>query len=259
MDRAGRRARHVFLAAAAVIIVTGCSAGHVEPEPHAGTSRASDPSPLSDTQRRAMADGLRSELPCAEADTWFDDMSFWDAMRGFDCFDPAGTSFVRVYRHAPSVPQVLQDWNGTLGSDRALAFGAHWFVIGPRAVIEDVRRPTREPRTTASRTPTALTSAEDYLTTCVRYGASEGERFVRDPDGHDPDDEQYAVLFPGVTKTIHSAVRALGPERIEEHIDDDRWLAALSSTGPAIKGACREAARAAQSAGRSTGGPDARR
>lgn len=214
--------------------------------------RADDsPAPTTRTERglpadtmRSMAEELRSSAGCDNADQLFDDLSFWDAMQGFDCSSPRGPWFVRVYAHARSVAQTLEEWDGTFGPERTVVRGKHWYVIGPPPVVRAVEAPPLEPALTGDLPRPAPPSAEeDYLTTCTRYVASESERHIDHPRRRSPSAEQYEALFPGVTRAVHAAVDELHPERIRSVRDRDRWIAALSPVGPRMKDQCRKAYR----------------
>lgn len=224
--------------------MSGCSTTPAPPKREVSRTATPDAHPLAEAERIRIADELRSDLPCRDEDVWYDDMAFWDAMNGFDCFDPAGASFIRVYEHADSVAQVLQDWDGTLGTDRSVAFGSHWFVIGPRSAMPNLRSPRGAPQLESVSAAHPMTPTQDYLTTCIRFGAAEAQRFVRDPEGRVPDRKQYSTLFPAVTRAVHRAVGDLDPAGVTAVPDAERLLAALSAAGPSIKQACVGAAEA---------------
>jgi hypothetical protein len=193
---------------------------------------------------QAAAQTLRLSAPCDDSDELKADLAFWDAMRGFDCFDQPGPVFIRVYAHAASVPQTLEDWDGTFTAERAVARGRNWYVIGPPAVVDAVHAPADMPRiATDAGHPQPLTAEQDYLTTCMRFVASEGQRYVRHPHKRSGSAEQYERLFPGVTGSIHSAVDDLGRSYILDIENRDRRVAALSSIGPRVSAACEKAYR----------------
>lgn len=191
---------------------------------------------------QAIADQLRRSVPCRDADALRDDLAFWDAMRGFDCLDGAESSFIRVYAHASSVPQTLEDWKDTLNSDRAVVRGKNWYVIGSLGVLDALRVP-RNAHVVARDvgTPLKLTAEQDYLTTCARFIASEGKRYVGQPTKRSESAVQYEALFPGVTADLHAAIDDLGRVRISKIADTERWTAALSSVGPRLKSKCKTA------------------
>lgn len=197
---------------------------------------------LSGAAMQSIAEQLRRSLPCGDADALADDLAFWDAMRGFDCFDGADTVFVRVYAHSASVPQTLDEWKDTLNAQRGVARGENWYVIGPPSVIEALKAPEGSPKIADDvGVPTRLTAAQDYLTTCTRFVASEGERYVTHPRKPSGSAKQYEALFPGITAAVHSSVDDLGRARIRQIPDEERWLAALSSIGPRLKAKCATA------------------
>ena len=174
-----------------------------------------------------------------------DDLAFWDASRGFDCFDREEPTFIRVYAHAASVPQTLDDWDGTLGAERAVVRGASWYVIGAPSTVSAVNSPSGAPRTANDLgSPVPLTAEQDYLTTCVLYVSSEAQRHVRHPEQRDTSADRYDALFPGVTAAVHTAVDDLGRSRVSQITDEDRWIAALSPIGPRLKEQCTTAYRA---------------
>ncbi|PZF58155.1 hypothetical protein DEJ23_04430 [Curtobacterium sp. MCSS17_008] len=192
-----------------------------------------------------LADELRATVPCTRADALLDDLAFWDSMRGFDCFDREELTFIRVYAHAASVPQTLDDWDGTLGAERAVARGANWYVIGAPGTVAAVRPPSGAPRTADDLgSPVPLTAEQDYLTTCMLYVSSEAQRYVQHPKQRDSSAPQYGVLFPGVEVAVHTAVDDLGRSRALQITDKDRWIAALSPIGPPLKRQCTTAYRA---------------
>lgn len=233
------------IAFAAALMLMGCSSAPGAPDtPTTAPPDTHDAHPLDEQARMRVAQELRSQLPCTDSDTWRDDMSFYDAMNGFDCFDDVGASFIRVYAQNTSPPQVLPDWDGTYGDDRGLAVGAHWFVIGPRDVVASLSAPKGELRFEERPTRSEVSPQDDFVTTCVRYGATEAERLVRDPARGDPDAEQYAALFPGVASAVATAVEQIGLPAVRAIRESDRRLAALSPAGPAIKRACATAGRA---------------
>lgn len=221
----------------AAVLLSGCdSRGQRVPV-------AADPSPrgdgpaLSAVAMQSKADRLRRSVPCRDADALHDDLAFWDAMRGYDCLAGADSTFIRVYAHAASVPQTLEDWQDTLGADRDVVRGENWSVIGPPTVIDAVDVPWDTiPGDEA--TPTKLTAEQDYLTTCVRFVASEGERYVQRPGERDGSAKQYETIFPGVLADLHAAIEDLGRTRIRQIADTERWTAALSQIGPRLKAKC---------------------
>jgi hypothetical protein len=194
---------------------------------------------------QTIADDLRLTVPCDGADTLHDDLAFWDSMRGYDCLSPDQPTFIRVYAHAASVPQTLAEWDGTFDSERAVARGANWYVVGPPAAVSAVIAPEGAPRMADDiGEPVSLTPEQDYITTCMLFVSSEGQRYVQRPDGRSPSAEQYDALFPGVTAEVHAAIEDLGRSRVLEVSDEDRWVAALSPIGPRLKKRCAASYRA---------------
>lgn len=221
----------------AAVFLSGCdSRGQ-------GAPVAADPSPsgngseLSAVAMQSIADRLRRSVPCQDPDALQDDLAFWDAMRGYDCLAGADSTFIRVYAHAASVPQTLEDWQDTLGSDRDVVRGANWYVIGPPAVIDAMDVP-RDTIPGGEAIPEKLTAEQDYLTTCVRFVASEGERYVERPGARGRSAKQYETLFPGVIAELHAAIDDLGRKRVRRIPDTERWTAALSPIGPRLKAKC---------------------
>lgn len=160
-------------------------------------------------------------------------------MRGFDCFDGADSTFVRVYAHAASVQQTLEDWSDTINTERAVARGQNWYVIGPPGVVNALNVPKDAPKIASDLgVPARLTAEQDYLTTCARFVASEGERYVKHPGKRSGSAKQYETLFPGVTAELHAAIDDLGRTRIGKIPDTERWIAALSTIGPRVKAKC---------------------
>ncbi|KTR02749.1 hypothetical protein NS184_15310 [Curtobacterium luteum] len=190
-------------------------------------------------QMQSMADALRRSVSCQDGDALLDDLAFWDAMRGYDCSAPSGPMFIRVYEHAASVPQTVEEWRDTFGAERTIARGTHWYVIGAPSDVAAVRAPGSDPAIADDvREPAALSPRQDYLTTCARYIASEGERYVRHPDRRSGSASQYETLFPGVTAQLHQAIDRFGAERLRAAIVQDRWPAALTPLGPGVKAQC---------------------
>jgi hypothetical protein len=188
---------------------------------------------------QAIADQLRESLPCCDEDVLHDDLAFWDAMRGFDCLDGAESSFIRVYAHAPSVSQTLEDWKDTLGTERAVVRGRNWYVIGPPSVLGKLDSAPDAPAIAEDAgLAVELTAKQDYLTTCVRFVASEGTAYIERPGKRSGSAKQYEALFPGVAAELRAAINDLGLERISEIPDTERWTAALSAVGPRLKRTC---------------------
>lgn len=199
---------------------------------------------LPQSSLQGAADALRRSVSCEDSDELKADLAFWDEMRGFDCFGQPGPVFIRVYAHAESVPQTLEDWNGTFTAERAVVRGGNWYVIGPPAVVEAVRAPVDMPRiATNAGHPQPLTAEQDYLTTCMRFVATESQRYVEQPSKRSASAEQYEALFPGVTTAVHSAVDDLGRASVLHIRNHDRWIAALSPIGPPLARACGRAYR----------------
>lgn len=241
---------------AAVVLAACAPVGAPRTEGSSASSTRAEPGLPTDTMR-SIADHLRSSMPCDAFDRLSDDLAFWDAMQGFDCSSPGGPSFVRVYAHAASVPQTLADWEDTFGAERTVARGAHWYVIGTPSVVRAVEAPSREPELTEPLPqPTPLTPEQDYLTTCTRYVASEGERYLEHPHEPSSSAEQYEVLFPGATSALHAEIDGLHPEAILAVNDHDRWIAALSPIGPRMKDRCGKAYEKVRDTVRSTGEDD---
>ncbi len=96
---------------------------------------------ISADRMQEVADLLRMSVSCSDNDAILDDLAFWDAMRGYDCFSPTGPTFIRVYAHPASVLQTLDEWRDTFNTDRAYVRGAHWYVIGPPSSVAAVRAP----------------------------------------------------------------------------------------------------------------------
>ncbi|WIE71685.1 MULTISPECIES: hypothetical protein [unclassified Curtobacterium] len=191
---------------------------------------------------QSIADQLRDSVPCEDADALLDDLSFWDAMRGFDCFNGGDATFVRAYAHTASVPQTLEDWADTFNGERAVARGENWYVIGPPAIVAALDAPPDAPKIAGDAgSPTKLTAEQEYLTTCTQFVASEGERYVNHPGERNETAAQYDRLFPAVTAEVHRAVDSLGRDRIRKVPDTERWAAALSPIGPRLKAKCATA------------------
>jgi hypothetical protein len=233
----------------AAAVLSGCSSGSGDQHAHGQPLAQPPPRPavpaLDAAAMEHLADELRATVPCTRADALLDDLAFWDSMHGFDCFDRDAPTFIRVYAHAASVPQTLAEWDGTFGSGRAVTRGANWYVIGTPAIVSAVKPPSEAPRTANDLgSPVPLTAEQDYLTTCMLYVSSEGERYVRHPEQRSASADQYGPLFPGVTAAVHAAVDDLGRGRVSEIRDKDRWIAALSPIGPRLKQQCGAAYRA---------------
>ena len=234
-----------------VTIVSGCAAaavlaGCASSESGAAITADSKALPtepgLSGAALQLIAEELRGSLPCDDADALADDLAFWDAMRGFDCFDRADAVFVRVYAHAASVPQTLDEWADTFNDQRTVARGENWYVIGPPSVIAAMKAPEGLPKIADDAgVPAKLTAAQDYLTTCTRFVASEGARYVEHPRKRSGSAKQYEALFPGVTAAVHASVDDLGRARIRQIPDAERWVAALSPIGQRLKAKCATA------------------
>lgn len=238
-----RRSLGVILAGCvAVAVLAGCASSHPRTEETAVPSSQSLGPALSGTAMNSIAQRLRQTVPCDDGDALQDDLAFWDAMRGFDCFDGAEPVFIRVYAHAASVQQTLEEWADTLNAQRAVARGDNWYVIGPPAVITSLRAPQDAPKVAGDvGVPTALGAEQDYLTTCTRFVASEGERYVEHPRKRSGSAEQYEALFPGVAAAVREAVDGLGRQRVRQISDPDRRIAALSPMGPELKAKCAKA------------------
>jgi len=232
----------ICVAAAAL---SACSSG-----PDDRTRRAESPTQtpapaLGVASMQMIADELRATVPCKLADALHDDLAFWDSMRGFDCLDGDSPTFIRVYAHAVSVPQTLADWDGTFGAGRAVTRGEHWYVIGAPATVSAVKPPKATPRVANDvGVPVPLTPEQDYMTTCVLFVSSEGQRYVQHPKQRSTSADQYSELFPGVTAEVHAAIDDLGRSRILGIADEERWIAALSPMGPRLKRRCATAYRA---------------
>jgi hypothetical protein len=235
----------VAVGTSVVITVAGCTATPMATDPPAvrQTSAAQAPASATSDELAEMADQLRSQVPCEVADTWHDDMSFWDSMRGFDCFDHKQATFVRTYAHDASVAQTLADWDGTFGRQRGVAHGRGWYVIGPPEVVAHVTGPSGRPPS-EDRPPqsAALTPLQDYVTTCTRFTLSEAERYTKRPDRADSNAANYERLFPGVKRRVDAAIKALGLAELRG-IDDESRPAALSTIGPEVKESCIAAYR----------------
>lgn len=194
---------------------------------------------ISADRMQEVADLLRMSVSCSDNDAILDDLAFWDAMRGYDCFSPTGPTFIRVYAHPASVLQTLDEWRDTFNTDRAYVRGAHWYVIGPPSSVAAVRAPRSDREIPgALPRPAALSPRQEYLTTCARYIASEGERYVRHPGRRSGSADQYATLFPSVTEKLHEAIDRLGITHVRAIPDQERWLAALTPIGPNMKARC---------------------
>lgn len=233
----------VALGCVVTVAVSGCAApSDSEPEAVPATAAATSPPTeqgISAERMQLMADDLRQSVPCSNRDALLDDLAFWDAMRGYDCFGTDGPTFIRVYAHYPSVVQTLDEWRDTFDADRTYARGRHWYVIGPPSIVATVHGPGSDSAIVQSPPePDALTPRQDYLTTCARFVASEGERYVRHPDRLSGSASQYETLFPGVTQSLHEAIDRLGIAHVRAIHDQDRWLAALTPLGPRMKARC---------------------
>jgi len=169
-------------------------------------------------------------------------------MRGYDCFDEPGPTFIRVYAHDASVPQTLADWDGTFGADRSLVRGKGWYVIGPPQGLKAVVGPPgRAPVTEAIDDAPRLTPRQDYLTTCTRFGLTEAERHLRSPRKKSANTKYYGELFPEVERDIHKAMDALDIPAIRG-LAKESQPAALSPVGSDIKRSCASAYRQVSSA-----------
>lgn len=232
----------------AAVVMSACSSGGGDrhwrsQRPTPESTRAAAPA-LDVTRMQEIADELRAGVPCGQPDALQDDLAFWDSMRGFDCLDDEASTFIRVYAHAASVPQTLQDWDGTFNEERTVARGANWYVVGPPSRLAALRAPSQQPQLAADiGVPSPLTPEQDYLTTCGLFVSTEAERYIREPSVPDESRQQYEALFPGVAAELHSAIDALGPEHVRSITDEDRWAAALSPIGPRVKHQCQLAHR----------------
>jgi len=165
-------------------------------------------------------------------------MAFWDSMRGYDCFDTPGPTFVRVYAHEASVAQTLADWDGTFGKNRALVHGESWYVIGPPETLDAVHGPAGRQLIPGNVQPaTVLSARQDYLTTCTRFALSEAERHLRHPGRRSADAKYYARLFPQVGAAVRQAVDSEDTAALRA-VEEERQPAALSAIGPEAKKAC---------------------
>lgn len=242
LHRAQRRTRwSLLLGCVAALSLPGCAS----PVPHYSGSTVSEAPAepgISPREMQAVADELKRQLSCSESDALLDDLAFWDAMQGYDCFTPTGATFIRVYAHPASVLQTLDEWRETFTSERTSVRGTYWYVIGRPSDVVRVSAPDSDPAIPDPLPrPSGLSAKQDYLSTCVRFVASEGTRYVRQPKSKNASEKEYETLFPGVGTALHDAIDDLGRARIRAIPDHDRWLAALSPIGPQMKALCAKA------------------
>lgn len=110
--------------------LTACSS-----EPLPTPTRVAD-----DTSRIELSEveSIAVRLNCAKLWNLFDDVHFYDSMRGFECWtggDNAPLTF-RVYESGSSPQYVLPDWEGLVSAQRPLLRGANWFAIGAPSDLE---------------------------------------------------------------------------------------------------------------------------
>lgn len=247
----------------AAAVLSACSSGSDDRTPRAQSpTHDSVPTPaavpaLDAASMERIADELRTSVPCERADALHDDLASWDSMRGFDCLDTDASAFIRVYAHAASVPQTLADWDGTFGTERAVTRGEHWYVIGTPETVSSVIPPIGAPRIANDiGVPVPVTPEQDYMTTCVLFVSSEGQRYVQYPKQRSTSADQYGALFPGVAAEVHAAIEELGRHRVLQVPDRERWIAALSPIGPRLKKQCAAAYRAVGDTVRPLGGDE---
>jgi hypothetical protein len=222
------------------LLLTGCADGESMGTvvPTAVLSSEAKKRTLDENQRAALALELKDSIRCDDSDELYDDLEFWDSMRGWDCYD-AEPVFIRVYEHESAVPYALTEFDETFSPKRTVVRGKHWFVVGPPDVVDAVRIPGGEPTIPYTRNEVGDgITKEDFVTTCMLHGLDEAMRTVEKEPTPPPDEQQYERVFPGIAKVAAKAMDKVDAAKIRTIPDRDRWLAALTPIGPTVKSAC---------------------
>ena len=219
----------------------GCSATGSVPPTTPG-ARGDDSSGPAASSRIDLDDVslLDDALGCTRSDILLDDLDFFDAMRGIDCFFTDDEAvLLRAYERESSVDQVLVEWLPTFSRANQVIVGANWFAVGaPERLLVLAARfgVAAEPTAAPEPRPLPLTPMQERVGACTTTVSQFIGQAVMDPAGtRDALDDAEAVL-PGITSFV---------ERIADRIaaapapDSTPGIdARLSAYGPEIKRAC---------------------
>jgi hypothetical protein len=190
-------------------------------------------------------DALAAELECVQIWQLHDDVHFYDAMRGFDCWlggDGPSLSF-RAYEHDASPRQVLQYWDGLVSRERPYLIGPNWFTVGsPTDLKRFANAVGVEPvaYNTVPEAPPAVSLTQmnvGICTTAIVTWAEEVLIFHKDASDSFVGQE---TVFPGIRDAVGSIIGEIertGGTTAETFNYD------ITEYGPAMKTFCETAVR----------------
>lgn len=242
--------------------LAGC--GGTGPEPPAASGVRGDDSDRSAPSSRLDLDDvarLDDALDCARSEVLLDDLDFFDAMRGIDCFFAEDDALLlRAYERASSVDQVLAEWLPTFSPTSQVIVGSNWFAVGaPARLVTLAERlgVSAEPTMTPRLRPHPLAPAQERVGACSTIVSQLIRRSVADPTGSRGALDDAEAALPGIAPLVDSVAGRLvadsdstpGPDpdaNPEAGSGPSTLDARLSAFGPEIKQACADRLVAAE-------------
>lgn len=149
-------------------------------------------------------------IDCTHIDQYYDDIYFYDSMRGIECYQANDSITVRVYSQADSVYQNLKDYEPILKAQRPAVTGSNWFMIGPAEEMAKIsnKLPNTSALTTKIPTPKPLTPLQEELTMCIRFVSSAMLDYAFHPEKYQQQIAGYDQHYPGFKNRIETALSA---------------------------------------------------
>lgn len=231
-------ARSVLAVIAVGSAVTGCTAlptTATTPGAASGEDASASRLELDDVSR------LHDALDCLRSDVLLDDLNFFDAMRGIDCYVTADEAIlVRAYERESSVDQTLVDWLPVLSRAQQVIVGANWFAIGTpgrlTTLAERLGLNTRPTPTPAIR-PQQLTPDQERIGSCSTTVSQLVQQLIDEASAPSTDLADAERVLPGITTVVERLAGRLTDSSTSDPTNVPLNIR-LSSLGPEIKAAC---------------------
>ena len=168
---------------------------------------------------RAGVAELVDQLQCETTERFEADMSFYDEMRGANCFIGEETVLLRVYENDSSVRQVLPDLAPTISAENQIVVGTNWYATGsPRKLTELARllgadAPSR--RLTPDEPP-PLGDRYEALGLCSSYVTGVVRAYLLEPDAVPELTRDSESAYPGLVEVAQEVSQRLRDEGVSE-------------------------------------------
>lgn len=146
-------------------------------------------------------------------------MSFYDEMRGANCFIGEETVLLRVYENDSSVEQVLPDLAPTISAENQIIVGSNWYATGSPRKLGDLARLLGAESPTSRLSvddPPPLASRSEALGLCSSYVTGVVRASLFEPSTVPQLTQNSESTYPGLVNVVQRVGQRLRDEDVAE-------------------------------------------